>query len=67
MKIFIYKTLIVMVAFFILFEITVNSKIKQMQFFYRDAIKNWLATNLSQSLKRNGVASGFLISCVPAV
>ena len=29
MKIFIYKTLIVMVAFFILFEITVNSKIKQ--------------------------------------
>ena len=29
MKIFIYKTIIVMIAFFILFEITINSTIKQ--------------------------------------
>ena len=29
MKIFIYKTLIVLIAFFILFEITINSTIKQ--------------------------------------
>ena len=29
MKIFIYKTIIVAITFFILFEITINSKIKQ--------------------------------------
>ena len=29
MKIFIYKTIIAMIAFFILFEITINSTIKQ--------------------------------------
>ena len=29
MKIFIYKTIIIVIAFFLLFEITINSKIKQ--------------------------------------